>query len=150
MSKIVPPRIQLLLRVWAGKLERNLTDPAEATAIADLLRRLATGDDIDEIFSVWRPANAPYNPALEQRLYEMAAMRLPVKHGGEGMSYADTIALTAKRYHRSPKTIESDYSSERGKEVRAEVKAHGEFAASLGFAEKWLGRNLSDAEIAEK
>lgn len=135
MTKILPPRVQMLLRVWAGKLERNLTDPAEVAEIAGLLRRLALGDDIDEIFGIWRPASRPIDPALEQRLYDMAMMRLPVAQGGEGMSYADTIAVTAKRYNRSPETIKKDYSSERGKEIRAEVKAHGQFSTTLRSAE---------------
>ena len=139
MSKSLPPRIRMLMRVWATKLEQNLLDKAEVVSIATVLRRLAEGETVDDIFGIWRPASRPQDPALEQRLYEMAVMRLPVKLGGEGMSYRDTIAQTADRYGRSSDTIRRDYNSVRGREVRAEVKGHGEFAASLSFAEKWQG-----------
>jgi hypothetical protein len=139
MRKSLPPRIQMLLRVWAGKLQGNLLDAGEVASVATLLRKLANGETVEDVFGIWRPANRPLDPALEQRLHEMAVMRLPVELGGEGMSYAATIAEVAGRYGKSVETIKADYKSYRGKQVRAEVEAHGEFTASLGFAGKWQG-----------
>jgi hypothetical protein len=132
--------MRMLLRVLAGKLECDLLTDDETASLADFLRRLAAGETVDEIFGIWRPANRPPDPALEQRLYEMAYMRLPVPLGGEGLSYKETIAQTAGQHGKSPQTIIADYKSERCKEVRAEVQAQQELAASLGFAEKWLGQ----------
>lgn len=144
MSKAPPPRIQLLLRVWAGKLKHGSLDPADTDSLVELLCRLAEGESVDEIFGIRRPAGRPPDPALEQRLYEMAMMRLPVELGGEGKSFPKTIAETAQRHHKSPETITKDYKSERGKEIRKTVKAHGDFAASLGFAKKWQGGETRD------
>lgn len=144
MSKSVSPRIRMLLRVLAGKLEHNLLDQAEAASIVHLLCRLAEGDSLDEIFGIWRPANRPPDPALEQRLYDMAIMRLPVKLGGEGKSYQETITETAQRYNKSPETIRADYKSERGKKMREIAKSQGKLAASLGFAEPWQGGGTRD------
>lgn len=144
MSKARPPRIRLLLRVWAGKLKLGSLDPADTDSLVELLCRLADGESVEEVFGIWRPANRPPDPALEQRLYEMAMMRLPVELGGEGKSFPETIAETVQRHGKSPETIRKDYMSERGKEMRKNVNAHGELAASLGFAEKWQGGKTHD------
>ena len=139
MSNVPPPRIQLLLRVFAGKLELDLLDIDEKASISDLLRKLSDGKSVDDIFHVWRPASRPTDPLLEQRLYDMAITRLPVKLGGEGQSYKATISLIAERYNKSIETVKADFKSEKYKEISDLVMRDGELAASLGIAEKWQG-----------
>lgn len=140
----MPPRVRLLLRVWAGKVERNLLSKADAAELAKLLRRFADGESIDDAFGIWRPANRPTDPTLAQRHHEMAVMRLSVELGGEGKSYRETIDEIARRYNKSPETIEEDYKSDRAKRVRSEVKASGELAKAAGAVGKWQGGKTSD------
>jgi hypothetical protein len=111
----------------------------ETETLGLIIRRLAKGESVDQIFGVWRPANRPRDPEKEQRLYDMARMRLPIELGGEGLSYKETISRTAERFYKSHATVVSDYNSARGKEVREQVRQEGEFARSIGNAERWLG-----------
>jgi hypothetical protein len=123
VSKPPPGPIYVLLRVWAGKIEGDLLSPEDRAEIAKLLRGLASGQTVDDVFGVWRPANRPPDHAREQRLYDMAWMRLAVELGGEGLSYPKTIKLTAERYGKSVETIARDYKSPQGREIRKEVLA---------------------------
>lgn len=150
MKKPPPPRVRMLLRIWSGKLEQGLLSPDEVGALARLLLMLADGDSVDDIFGIWRPANRPHDPGLEQRLHDMAAMRLPVALGGEGLSYPETIKLTAEQHKKSVDTIKSDYKSEAGMAIRAAAREIGEFRASLGIAERWQGGKTQDLSPPDK
>ena len=48
---------------------------------------------------------------------------LPVVHGGEKLTKQKAIEKVARMHHVEIGTIEDDYKSARGKEVRAHVKA---------------------------
>lgn len=144
MNKPLPPRAQLLLRVWAGKLERNLLDLGEIAELALLLRRLARGETFDQIAGIRRCKGRPSDPALEQRLRDMANMRLPVSLGGDGLSYSETMRIAATRYRKSQATVKRDYNSTFGRKLRAEALANARFAMRLGAKGKWLGANIRD------
>ena len=129
MSKPLPARVQILLRVWANKLERNLLGADEVVPLANLLRRIAAGETVDEVFGVRRPAQRPCSPQRLDRLLEMSRMRLPCELGGEGMSYGQMVSEAAKRFNKSEDTIIRDYKSREGKRVR-NLMAYGPSAAN--------------------
>jgi hypothetical protein len=122
-----PYPLRLPLRVLAAKIERDLLSAEEKAGLAKLFRRLADGEKFDEIMGVKNAANRPKTDMIEQRVYDVEIMRLPVKQGGEGLAKCEAIARVADLYHVSVNTIDSDLKSERGKAVRKMVKANQEF-----------------------
>lgn len=116
-----PLRFQL--RVLAGKLETGAISQSERNGLAKLLRLLAEGESLDDIFDIIYPANRPKNLQIEQRLYEIEVMRLPVKHGGRGHTKAKAIEEVAKIHNISISTIESDFKSANARVIREMVIA---------------------------
>lgn len=110
------------LRVLASKIERDLLDHEEKKALALLFRRIAEGENFDEIFGVKRSANRPKGDAIEHRVYEVEMMRLPKNQGGDGLNKRDAIKEVAMLRSVAVSTIESDLKSERAKAIRQMVK----------------------------
>ena len=110
------------LRVLAGKVEMGTLDNTERRGLATLLRALADGQTVDEIFEISSPPHRSKGSALEQRIFDVEVLRLPVAHGGENLSKKDAIAKVASLHHVEISTIEDDHKSERGKAVRQQVK----------------------------
>lgn len=110
------------IRILAGRLEQGTLTRVEAQALATLLRLLADGQSIEEIFNIKRSAHRPPNYKLQQRLYDLEVMKQPVKHGGMGLKLDDAIRKISEIHHISEETIKSDYKSDVGKSIRAEVK----------------------------
>ena len=113
----------MALRVLAGKIVTGALDNTERRGLAKLLRALADGHTIDEIFEISSPPHRSKSAALEQRIFEVEVMRLPIAHGGENLSKKDAIAKVAGLFHVEISTIEEDYKSKRGKAVRQQVRA---------------------------
>jgi len=115
-----PLRYQL--RVVAGKLETGSLTPKEITGLAKVLRKLADGESLDDIFEVKSPAHRPASANIDQRLYDVELLRLDKKHGGGGLKKAEAIAEVAKRHFVSTQTIETDLKSDRAKVIREDVR----------------------------
>lgn len=111
------------LRVLAGKVEIGTLDNTERRGLATLLRALADGQTVTEIFEISSPPHRSKGSALEQRIFDVEVLRLPVAHGGENLSKKAAIAKVASLHHVEIGTIEEDHKSERGKAVRQQVKA---------------------------
>jgi hypothetical protein len=136
-----PPaeRLRLLLRVWAGKLEAGTLSPDDAGDLATMLRHLADGKTVDQIFGVWRPANRPIDPARQQRMQELAALTLDQRWGGDGMPPEEAWDVIAEKYGRKPLTIRRDYYSLEMKEIRSQMEKTGQKVAQLRDPKPWRG-----------
>jgi hypothetical protein len=110
------------LRILAAKVERNLLTEQEVVGLAKVLRLLADGQSIDQIFGIKNPAHRPQSPDVNQRLFDLEMLKLPRKHGGEGLKLEDAVAEISKLHHVSEHTVWDNYKSPLGKAVRAEVK----------------------------
>lgn len=139
MSRPPTQRLRLLLRVWAGKLEAGTLSPDDAGALAIILRLLADGKTVDEIFGVWRPANRPIDPARQQRMRALAELTLDKRWGGDGIPPAEAWSIVAKQYGRAPSTIRRDYYSLEMKEIRSELEKAGQQIAQLRDPAPWRG-----------
>jgi hypothetical protein len=122
MKKQISP-VRMALRVIAGKLEMGTLGEAERKGLATLLRALGDGKTVDEFFDIKTPAHRAKGTALEQRIFDVEVLRLPIAHGGENMSKNDAIAKVALLNHVEIGTIEDDFKSARGKATRQQVKA---------------------------
>ena len=117
------PAPSLLLSVWAGKLERNLLTEAEAKTIADLLRRVAKGEDASEVFCTKRPANRPlFDKTAEyvNSVYQTTSPFFNSKTGQveKGLRIGAAIKAVAKEFNVSEDTVHTAYYSKQGKAVR--------------------------------
>jgi len=121
MKKQISPA-RMALRVLAGKVEMGTLDSAERRGLATLLRALGDGKTIEEIFEIATPPHRTKGNAIEQRIFCVEVLRLPVAHGGKKLSKRDAIAEVAQLHHVTIGTIEDDYKSTRGKAIRQEVK----------------------------
>lgn len=122
MKKQISPA-RMTLRVIAGKIEMGTLGEAERKGLATLLRALGDGKTVDELFGIKTPAHRAKGTALEQRIFDVEVLRLPIAHGGENMSKNDAIAKVALLNHVEIGTIEDDFKSARGKAIRQQVKA---------------------------
>lgn len=129
--KSKPYPLRLPLRVIAAKIERDLLSAEEKAGLAKLFRRLAEGEKFDEIMGVKNAANRPKTDTIEQRVYDVEIMRLPLKQGGEGLTKREAIKKAADSHHVSISTIESDLKSERGKAIRKMIKENHELPIQL-------------------
>ena len=118
------PTYRYQLRVLAGKLEKDALTQAERAGLAKLLRGLAEGNSVNEILGIDPPAHRTKSMDLEQRIFDVAVLQLPKKHGGGGLKKDLAIEEVAKAYNKTVQTIVDDYKSDRGKKVRAIVKAN--------------------------
>ena len=122
MSKPVSPA-RMILNVAAGKVESDTLTIEERKGLAKILRALADGKSINEIFEIEIPSHRPRSFVLEKRIQEVAFLILPVDLGGEKLTKKKAIEKVARLHHVEIGTIEDDYKSARGKAVRAQVKA---------------------------
>jgi hypothetical protein len=121
-----PPSF-LLLRVWAGKLERNLLTEEEAKSIADLLRRVAKGEDPSEVFCIKRPANRPQTDKTAEyvnSIHQSISPAFNPKTGlvEKGLRVGAAIKAVAKEFHVSADTVHTAYYSTEGKALRDKLK----------------------------
>ena len=122
--KKAAPTYRYQLRVLAGKLEKSALTQTERAGLAKLLRGLAEGYSINEIFDIEPPAHRPKGWDLEQRIFDVAVLQLPKKHGGGGLKKELAIEEVAKIHNKTAQTINDDYKSDRGKKIRAMVKTN--------------------------
>lgn len=118
------PAYRFQLRVLAGKLSQSTLTQAERRGLVKLLLGLAEGNNVNEILDIDVPAHRPRGMEIEQRIFDVAVLQLPKKHGGSGLTKDQAIEEVAKMHSKSVETIFDDYKSERGKKVRAIVKAN--------------------------
>ncbi len=144
MSKTVSQRLQLTLKSYASKLEAGTLPPDETAKVVDLIRRLAKGESLDDIFQIWRPANRPLDPNKEERMWEMADLTLPKLLGGAGLGVDQALKLTAERYGRKVSTLRRQYYSSEGVEIRGKVKKRGQMIAELRDPAPWRGAETAD------
>lgn len=122
MMKKSAPNYRFLLRVVAGKLEKGLLSKSEKVGLAKMLRMLGEGLTLNEIFNIETKPHRPQGMELEKRIFDLAVLQLPKKHGGSGLTKTAAIEKIANEYSKSVSTIESDYKSARGKKMRQVVK----------------------------
>lgn len=122
MSRQISPA-RMVLNVAAGKVEMGTLTIEERKGLGKILRALADGKSINEIFEIETSSHRPRGFALEQRIYEVAVLMLPSVHGGENLTKQKAIEKVAHLHHVEIVTIEDDYKSARGKTVRDQVKA---------------------------
>jgi hypothetical protein len=113
--------LALTLRVWAGKLERNLLTASEADSIATLLRRIAAGESLDEIFGVRRAANRPNKDATHHYVEQVYGMTLPTYDGKPGVTVTDAISQVALASNVSFATVKTAYYSKDGRSHREQI-----------------------------
>jgi hypothetical protein len=118
------PKYRYQLRVLAGKLETGSLPQSERAGLARLLRGLGEGFSVSEIFNEPTEPHRPASMALEQRIFDVAVLMRPKKHGGEGLTKAMAIEQVAKLFQVTVNTIEDDYKSARGKKIRELVKTN--------------------------
>jgi hypothetical protein len=118
------PQYRFPLRVLAGKLAAGSLTKEECLALVEFLRALADGQTVEEVLGVKNPPHRPKSWELEQRIFDVAVLQLPKKHGGSGLKKDPAIEEVAKAYHKAFESIADDYKSERGKKIRAMVKAN--------------------------
>ena len=116
------PKYRYLLRVLAGKLETGSLTQSERAGLAKLLRGLSEGFSVQEMLDEPTEPHRPTSKALEQRIFDVAVLMRPKKHGGEGLTKAIAIEQVAELSHVTVNTIEDDYKSARGKKIRELVK----------------------------
>ena len=116
------PKYRYQLRVLAGKLETGSLTKSERAGLAKLLRGLSEGFSVHEIFNEPTEPHRPTSMALEQRIFDVAVLMRPKKHGGGGLTKAKAIEQVAELTHVTVNTIEDDYKSARGKKIREMVK----------------------------
>ena len=110
------------LRILAAKVERSDLTKKEANGLAKVLRLLADGQSIDQIFGIKNPAHRPKKPDVNQRLFDLELLRIPTKHGGEGLNLENAVAEISRLHKVSESTVWDNYKSPLGKVIRAEVK----------------------------
>ena len=118
------PQYRFPLRVLAGKLAAGSITQEECVALVEFLRALADGQTVAEVLGVKNPPHRPKSWGLEQRIFDVAVLQLPKKHGGSGLKKDFAIEEVAKAYHKTVQTIADDYKSDRGKKIRAMVAAN--------------------------
>ena len=123
MTKATPYRYQF--RVLAGKLEVGAAlSQADRIGLAKLLRGLGEGLTVNEILDIKNPAHRPQGMQLEQRIFDVAVLQLPKKHGGGGLTKNAAIEQVANTHNKSVDTIIDEYKSDRGKKIREFVKSN--------------------------
>ena len=80
------PIYRYQFRVLAGKLEVGALSEAERIGLANLLRGLGDGLTVNEILDIKKPAHRSQGMQLEQRIFDVAVLQLPKKHGGGGLT----------------------------------------------------------------
>jgi DNA-binding NarL/FixJ family response regulator len=119
-NKLAP---SLLLKIWAGKLERNLLTEAETKTIATLLKRVANGEDPSEVFCTNRPANRPLSDKTAEyvnSVYQKTSPFFNSKTGQveKGLRIGAAIKAVAEEFNVSEDTVHTAYYSKQGKAVR--------------------------------
>jgi hypothetical protein len=123
-NKLAP---SLLLKIWAGKLERNLLTEAETKTIATLLRRVANGEDPSEVFCTKRPANRPLSDKTAEyvnSVYQKTSPFFNSKTGQveKGLRIGAAIKAVAEEFNVSEDTVHTAYYSKQGKGVRDKLE----------------------------
>ena len=118
------PKYRIQLNVLAAKVERGLLSQSERVGLAKLLRGLGEGRSVEEIFGEPTPPHRPMSMLPEQRIFEVAVLMRPKKHGGHGLTKVQAIEEVAKLFNVAIGTLEDDYKSVRGKNIRDFVKTN--------------------------
>ena len=114
--------LALTLRVWASKLERNLLDPTEVRTIAELLRRIAAGECLDEILGVKRKANRPHNDTTHHYVEQVYGLTQPTYDGKAGMSVTEAIRAVASARNVDFHSVKTAYYSRPGRAHLVHIK----------------------------
>ena len=123
MSKSAPI-YRYQFRVLAGKLENGSLSEVEKAGLAKMLRELGDGLTVNEILNIENKPHRSQGMELEQRIFDVAVLQLPEKHGGGGLTKVKAIEEVAEIYNKSADTINDDYKSARGKKIRTLVKSN--------------------------
>jgi hypothetical protein len=126
MSKSLHPRA-LDLKILAGKIERNLLSPDEAKEIANIFRRVAAGENFDEILGVTRFANRPNAGKTDHYVEQVYGLTTPTyswenKEPVPGMTVTDAIKEVAAACNVSIFTVKSAYYSKDGRQHLKKIK----------------------------
>ena len=111
----------LLLRILAGKVERNLLTPDEGRAIATILRCIADGESLDTIFGK-RYANRPFENKTARYVEQIYLLLQPTFDGQPGLTVEKAIEEVAKQNQITTETLKSKYYSQAGVMHLAKVK----------------------------
>lgn len=106
----------LRLRVLAGKLELGLLSPDETGVLAEIIRRLAGGETLDEIFGIKRYANRPIRNTTEHFVEQVFGLIELNQGQTQKMKVGDAITLVAAEAKVSDETVKAAYYSKPGRE----------------------------------
>jgi hypothetical protein len=120
--KSMPAPYRPQLRILAGKLASESLTPDELELLVKFLCALAEGETVEALLGVKNKPHRPTGWALEQRIFDVAVLMLPKKHGGGGLKRDVAIAEIANESNKGFETVFKDYKSDRGKRMRAMVK----------------------------
>ena len=127
MSKSLHPRA-LDLKIVAGKIERNLLTPDEAKEIANIFRRVAAGENFDEILGVTRLANRPDSGKTDHYVEQVYGLTTPTyswenKANIPGVTVTKAIEEVAAACNVSISTVKTAYYSKDGRQHLKKIKA---------------------------
>lgn len=127
MTKSLHP-LYLKLRFWAAKIESNLLNPGEAKEIAEVFRRVAAGEEFDEVLGVKRVANRPRQGKRELYVEQIFFLTQSVfnyrdQTESKGMQVNEAIATVADAFDVSPDSVKAAYYSKEGKNHLAHIQA---------------------------
>ena len=120
--KSMPAPYRSQLRILAGKLASETLRPEELESLVKFLLELAEGTTVEAALGLENKPHRPTGWALEQRIFDVAVLMLPKKHGGGGLKRDAAIAEIAAESNKGFETVFKDYKSDRGKRMRAMVK----------------------------
>jgi hypothetical protein len=118
------PIYRYQLRVLAGKLENGSLTEIEKAGLVKMLRELGEGLTVNEILHIESIPHRPRGMELEQRIFDVAVLQLPQKHGGGGLTKEKAIEEVAKIHNKTTTTLDDDYKSDRGKKIRELVESN--------------------------
>lgn len=104
----------LTLRLWASKVERGLLPQDEANALAVMLRSLAAGDSLDEVFGVSRPAGRPLENRCRFYVEQVWGLTQSTSSGNPGMGVTAAMHEVASACHVAFDTVKGAYYSAEG------------------------------------
>lgn len=115
------------LRIWATKIESNLLTEEDVKTIAELLRRVADGEDFDDVLGVKRTANRPRRDATKHYVEQVYGLTQPVfnwrdQKEVEGMQVSRAIIEVARACNVSPDTVKTAFYSKEGREHLEHIK----------------------------
>jgi hypothetical protein len=121
-NKFHPCRMDL--RILASLLENGHASAEHIKSIAEMLRRIGDGEDIDSILGVKRKPYRPQSYRLEKIVWDVMSYRYPFDERTKSLKLNDAIDAVAEIHKITAETVREYYKSKRGKELRNKFKSN--------------------------